>query len=286
MVHINCNLNPVGRTANCFAKAFLDVDPCREMEKGCKELSEQLSIIPNPISKNPIFSKLKLLQRGLSPITFGNLEKCGVATVPVQKGENIAYNRPTSMSTVYNNRGGHKAVDHNLNTIDLAGGCAATQAGKLNPYWMVDLGKLYTVEKVTVYNREGAHSKELNGFKIDILDADKNKVDKCGDGPAKMEDVKVTTVMCANPTDGQYVKVYLAGNIQLWLCEVLVGGKAVETETESETGCQAGKLWDGGCSGHATHVVGSHSNLNTLGEYYRIELSKYCMDRYGNLLIF
>lgn len=82
MAHLQCKINPIGRAANCFAKSFLGVDPCKELEKGCDEMTNQMKRIPDIVQMNPILSTIYFLRRGLVAITFGNLRKCGAADSP------------------------------------------------------------------------------------------------------------------------------------------------------------------------------------------------------------
>jgi len=77
MAHMNCKFNPAMRATQCFAKSFLNKDPCAEMSNGCGEIEKQLEIIPNPIASNPILSTIDLIPRGLVEISWGNMKKCG-----------------------------------------------------------------------------------------------------------------------------------------------------------------------------------------------------------------
>lgn len=75
LAYFQCKINPVGRAANCFAKTFLNKDPCAEMAKGCDELKKQMEIIPDIIQRNPVLATIDFLRKGLADITIG--KKCG-----------------------------------------------------------------------------------------------------------------------------------------------------------------------------------------------------------------
>jgi len=87
MVHFQCKYNPVVKGVNCFSKAFLNKDPCAEMNKGCEEFQKAMEVIPDAIQKNPIISKLYLLRRGLAEISWGNMNACEAGTTSTAVAE-------------------------------------------------------------------------------------------------------------------------------------------------------------------------------------------------------
>ena len=63
------------------------------------------------------------------------------------KGVNLAYRKRAKMSSQYSGRySAAKAVDGNLNTL-------AHSRGQNNPWWQVDLGRKYLIQRVQIYNR-------------------------------------------------------------------------------------------------------------------------------------
>ena len=90
-------------------------------------------------------------------------------------GKNIARGSKTKQSSVAHNGIPERAIDGNKNPDYGAGGQTHTNNSK-DPWWEVDLGKSYPVEKVEVWNREGGTASRLNGFKLELLDGNRKPV--------------------------------------------------------------------------------------------------------------
>ena len=86
--------------------------------------------------------------------------------------ENLAYNKSTSQSSIYSDRGGtgssDRAVDGKINTDYYAGKtCSHTKDGRY-AWWRVDLGQVEPVIEVYVVNRKGSYGWRLGSFEIRV----------------------------------------------------------------------------------------------------------------------
>ncbi len=70
-----------------------------------------------------------------------------------------------------------RGIDGNKSGVFGDGGETHSQDPTDDPWWEVDLGRLFPIDSVTIYNRtEGEFFKRLQGFNIQILDASRNVV--------------------------------------------------------------------------------------------------------------
>lgn len=58
----------------------------------------------------------------------------------------VAYGKLSSQSSVYGSDKSHNAVDGDLNTY-------MHTEQELSPYWMVDLGQIYQIKRIEIFNR-------------------------------------------------------------------------------------------------------------------------------------
>ena len=93
-------------------------------------------------------------------------------------------------------------------------------------WWQVDLGDVYAIEKIVIWNRtDGGWGKRLSNFNLIVLDSSNNPIFEqtyCrGDksfSPAMVVDM-------ARITNGRYVKIMLNGKNYLQLAEVEIFAK-------------------------------------------------------------
>ncbi|XP_051872038.1 fucolectin-like [Pristis pectinata] len=137
---------------------------------------------------------------------------------------NVALGGKATQSSTQFSADAHRAIDGSNNWNGKMGSCTETKPSR-NPWWTVNLKRVYTVSTVRITNRMDCCSNELLGAELRIgnsvrSNANDNKL--CG---------KVTTVtesytfICRGFT-GQYVNIVIPGhNKVLTLCEVEVFGK-------------------------------------------------------------
>ncbi|RRQ49956.1 hypothetical protein DZC72_05065 [Maribacter algicola] len=185
--------------------------------------------------KSIIYLRANSLQEGIAmpPIAKNKIDANGVALLEAwirQLGSNtgpnevnLALNKPAVQSS--NDFGGDaaKAVDGNRSGL-YSNGSVTHTATSNNPWWRVDLGREYTINKINMYNRTDCCYERLNGAKILVGNTPSNN-------PADYIEVGTAT---ADPsqfftsvnTSGRYLMVYLPGNNKiLSLAEVEVFGE-------------------------------------------------------------
>ena len=95
-------------------------------------------------------------------------------------GKNVARLGKATQSSVGSGGVPERAIDGNKNPDWGAGGQTHTDGfGSTNPWWEVDLGREFMVDKVEVWNRQG-FEKRLDGFTIQLLDSNRKKLYKSG----------------------------------------------------------------------------------------------------------
>lgn len=124
------------------------------------------------------------------------------------------------------------AVDGNTDGNYPSGSTTHTNHEK-NPWWEVDLGAVYKLENVLVYNRIDACSERLDNFQVLV------SVEPFPNSPvtANGYTIKGWTVQKAQninrinlgKTHGRYVRIQLLGQNYLSLAEVIVNGISTET---------------------------------------------------------
>lgn len=106
-------------------------------------------------------------------------EALSLAEVQVFSGGNNVARRgkATQSSTLGNptNPTAEKAIDGNTDG-EMGNGSTTHTNFEENPWWEVDLLKNREVSKVVIWNRLGGYQGRLDGFKISILDANRNTV--------------------------------------------------------------------------------------------------------------
>jgi putative heme-binding domain-containing protein len=92
-------------------------------------------------------------------------------------GRNIARQGKASQSSTAHGGDAKKAIDGNTSGKFNDGGQTHTQENSLNPWWEVDLGDEYPLDKIVVYNRtDDGLGKRLEGFTIRVLNAKRQEV--------------------------------------------------------------------------------------------------------------
>ena len=85
----------------------------------------------------------------------------------VAEADNVALNKPVTMSAQHPTGYWSYATDGNTNGQWAVGGCASTGEGLTDPWMIVDLLDNYTVGALTIYNRVDA---DLGKYCVTFLD--------------------------------------------------------------------------------------------------------------------
>ena len=91
-------------------------------------------------------------------------------------GKNVARTGKAKQSSLGSGGVASRGIDGNKNPDWNGGGQTHTDgSGSTGPWWEVDLGKSFPIEKIEVWNRKGLESR-LNNFKVEFLDENRKKV--------------------------------------------------------------------------------------------------------------
>ncbi|XP_033739256.1 cell death abnormality protein 1-like [Pecten maximus] len=166
----------------------------------------------------------------------------------VRSESNVALSKATEQSSEF---GGGKHVASNVVDgclTDFDGGCCThTEAGQNTAWWRVDLGELKTIDRITIYYRNGFQHR-LAGYQLYVSNTTNTPTDGvlCYEDTSSTRDAVQLVVTHQCPYVGRYVTVYNHRNPKrynwysdyaiLELCEVQVFG------------CQVGKYGDRNCN--------------------------------------
>ncbi|XP_078496922.1 pentraxin fusion protein-like isoform X2 [Lissotriton helveticus] len=139
---------------------------------------------------------------------------------------NVALSGTTSQSSTYDKFGASaNAIDGSLITNYLKNTCSHTDLD-IEPWWMVDLGRVYQISFVVILNRGDCCSDRLNGTEVRVGNSDKDggtRNHRC----AKIPSLGLGETVNLNCTGmkGRYVTVTIPDHVgYLTLCEVRVHG--------------------------------------------------------------
>ncbi|XP_053388100.1 uncharacterized protein LOC128551311 [Mercenaria mercenaria] len=154
------------------------------------------------------------------------------------KETNVALGKKTAMSSEFNGYIGNKGVDGNTNQGIDKGSCFHTDK-ETNPWWRVDLGAMYHIVSVTLFNRidvceTGGCNHRANDLRLGI-GTTLESMNIVGTVPDQIDDIH--TFSFPKGKQARYVQVSLEGEKTLHLCEVQVFGFPIE-ETNAALGKQ------------------------------------------------
>ncbi|XP_029115887.1 fucolectin-3-like [Scleropages formosus] len=136
---------------------------------------------------------------------------------------NVALNGVATQSSDYTiNNVATKAIDGNTNSIFSQNSCSCTTY-QTNPWWKVDLLRVFSVSSVTITNRGDCCSDRINGAEIRIGNSWENNGNnnpRC----AVISSIPLggSSTFSCNGMRGRYVNVYLPRTDLLTICEVVV----------------------------------------------------------------
>ncbi|XP_073447658.1 uncharacterized protein [Aquarana catesbeiana] len=142
------------------------------------------------------------------------------------EGENLAFRGISSQSSTYDKLGApENAIDGSTNTNYMSKHCSHTDLD-IEPWWRVDLTKVYNVTKVKILNRGDCCKERIEGAELRIGTSPQRG------GTRNPRCAKITSLGLGKEQEyvcgmvGQYVTVTIPGRAgYLTLCEVKVYGK-------------------------------------------------------------
>lgn len=192
---------PITRQLGYVAKIAADdsVDPSWELaSKSAKSLRDLVNAMPmvrDPSVRAALYPKVEPLLDGLpESLRSGNTNTKGsfgryvrvelqgrrpltLAEVEVYSdGTNVARRGKATQSKTSHGGNAQRAIDGNTNPIYSAGGQTHTPEDGQDPWWEVDLGAEYPVERVSIFNRTEGFENRLDGFTLKVLDANREEV--------------------------------------------------------------------------------------------------------------
>jgi putative heme-binding domain-containing protein len=94
-------------------------------------------------------------------------------------GRNVARHGKATQKDTAHGGDAARAIDGNTSSSYGGGGQTHTQENTPEPWWEVDLGETYPLERIVVYNRgDGDLGKRLDGFTLRVLDSARHEVFK------------------------------------------------------------------------------------------------------------
>jgi len=232
----------------------------------------------------------------LADTNYLSLAEVKVFGQAVSLGNNVAQGKSAVQSSTGWSGSADKAVDGDADGIYFNGSVTHTHYNA-NAWWQVDLGGLYTVDAIEVWNRTDAAQSRLDDFYVFVSDVPfvstylTTTMNQEGVWMRHVEvpDGPQPSVSLAVDATGRYVRIQLADTNYLSLAEVKVFGQAVslgsnvaqgKSATQSSTGWSgtADKAVDGNTDGVYANGSVTHTQYNAnawwqvdLGGLYEID---------------
>ncbi|XP_053388099.1 uncharacterized protein LOC128551310 [Mercenaria mercenaria] len=134
----------------------------------------------------------------------------------------VALRKTTTMSGVWYNYSGEKGVDGNTNQRFSGRSCFVTSTVN-RPWWRVDLGAIFGIVRVELYNRLDYLKWMTKNLTLSIGTSLQSMV-VVGSVPGQIDDIHTFNFTPARAIEARYVQVDLKGMGTLSLCEVEVFG--------------------------------------------------------------
>jgi len=180
----------------------------------------------------------------LADTNFLTLAEVKVFGQAVVLGTNVAQGKTASQSSTYVGAVAARAVDGNTNGA-WSGNSLSCTSNQLQPWWQVDLGGLYDISALEIWNRTDAGNQDrLDDFYVFVSDrpftSTNPLVTQGQDGVwsrhVEMKDGPRPSVLLGAGAIGRYVRIQLADTNLLTLAEVKVFGQAVVLGTNVAQG--------------------------------------------------
>ncbi|HEX5443723.1 MAG TPA: HEAT repeat domain-containing protein, partial [Pirellulales bacterium] len=166
------------------------------------DLVSAVPLVSDPALRAELYSKIEPLVRELPAPLAGEKSKgtqgryvrielprkgtLTLAEVEVYSGgQNVARGGRASQKNTVHGGDAKRAIDGKTNGDYNSGTQTHTQENGPEPWWQVDLGDSYEIEKIVVYNRrDGGLGKRLEGFTLAVLDEQQREVYRRDGNPA------------------------------------------------------------------------------------------------------
>jgi putative heme-binding domain-containing protein len=137
------------------------------------------SVFPGTATEAPKTRFVRIELPGKGTLTLAEVEVFSYGVNVARKG------KANQKNTAYEGDAA-RAIDGNTKGSYGAGSSTHTEEGTGNPYWEVDLGDKYAVDKIVVYNRtDGAElGARLNNFTVKLLDSNRQTLWEAAKNPA------------------------------------------------------------------------------------------------------
>lgn len=167
-----------------------------------QDLVAAMPLVRDPGQRAALYPKVEALLRGLPPELAGTVgdtktvmgqfvrvelpgrqRTLTLAEVEVfSDGKNVARAGKARQSSTAHGGAAARGIDGNTNGSYGSGGQTHTQEGTANPWWEVDLGREYPIDKVVIFNRtDGALGSRLQNFTLRVLgDRRQTRFEKAG----------------------------------------------------------------------------------------------------------
>ena len=178
-------------------------------------------------------AEVQILSSGLAPAPSATATPTITATptntsTPPPGGANIALGKSVSQSTTFGSlTGAAKSIDNNTSGYWADSALSSTNS-EYHPWWQVDLGAVYSLTTIKLWNRTDCCSDRLSNFYILVSDTPFSSTDlntaKNQSGVSNFYfsgSVSSSTEISINRS-GRYVRVQLSGTNYLTLAEVQI----------------------------------------------------------------
>ena len=176
-----------------FIQTWRIAKESRDSRRSCSELLESILLLQDREDSKPVVDMAWETARAQLPERSDPTEEVqgrhvrislpGPGTITLAEvevlsgGRNIAIEKPCRQSSTAWGGEASLAVDGNDNGIFSAGTSTHTREDDEAPFWEVDLGAMHPIDGIRVSGRsERPHDQRLDGYRIEILDEDRNVV--------------------------------------------------------------------------------------------------------------
>ena len=163
--------------------------------KGLTDLADAVPMVRDPSARAALYPRLlSLLEKLPAGLGGGTEKRLGARYVRIElpgrlrtltlaevqvfaDGVNVARKGTATQHSTAHGGPASKAIDGNTSGAYGDGGQTHTREGVTNPWWELDLGKEFPLERIVVWNRaDGNLDQRLKGWTLKVMDGGKNVV--------------------------------------------------------------------------------------------------------------
>ncbi|MBW7944186.1 DUF2341 domain-containing protein [Patescibacteria group bacterium] len=182
---------------------------------------------PTTIAANTTGRYLRVQQSGTNYLHMAEVEAFGCAT---DSYSNVALNKSAAQSSTNSGADASRAVDGNTNG-NWAGNSVSHTNSDANAWWQVDLGAVYDLSHINIYNRTDCCGTRLSNFYIFVSDVPFTSTNlsttlaQSGVSSYYISGAAGSPTQRAFGRTGRYVRIQLSGTDYLHMAEVEIYGK-------------------------------------------------------------